>query len=388
MNTEEDLLTLEEKDFLYHIFSETQTSEWKRTHCDEIINENMNNICEVMARIKASSINLPNGVNNYSSIKKFLQKVKLSKRPKGELNFKSVFGYNIPGYKGQKTGIDRKKTKVNFKHGETIFRDNLRLNTIKSDSDIGLSKRASTLKMTNQSSFENLTIEPYTGRLSPLTKSPFGKLPLCNTTKISPIKIQAYTSRTDKAPKSYREIKREYEKQLQEVSETIQTDKNPYRLSINTISLTELNREDKYMFEKKMKDGYTDRFVKQERDRINKQTNPDYDEDEIKTIRKELKPKGIFIEVPGGKKKYYSIERENIHNKDYYINTITERSALTYKKMLSQKYLVNSKKDLMLERLGVANNRTNVLGNIQHEINRVNLKMRGKFYNILNGNNK
>jgi hypothetical protein len=386
-------------DFQDHLFSETNTHQWKTIDTQNLINDNFNNIYEVMARIKATSINLPPGMNNYSSIKKFMEKMRMSKRVAGQkLNFKNVFGLQIPGLSDKKPP-SKSKLRINFTLKEKTFSPNHPFKTLRLNTDFTLGN-TSPLKsqLSKDTSFEN-SIDCYNNKYNSNRKSKtivpkfnFNSLPSHTARQSGDFskKLSQILPNPDKfdpkaAPKSFRDIKKEYNEQFRLITETVCD--SPIKVKSTTRShktLLEPDITDKAM-EHKLRQGYTDRDVKLQREKLNRYDNPDYTEEEMKRIKKELKPKGVFIVDNKNKKKYLTIEKECIHVKDYYINTITESSALTYKKLLSQRYLVNSQRNFGIEKLEKIINSKSLkdIGKRQEEINRINSKMRGNFYNIL-----
>jgi hypothetical protein len=78
--------------------------------------------------------------------------------------------------------------------------------------------------------------------------------------------------------------------------------------------------------------------------------NPDYTIEELKELRNELKSKGVFIKE-GNKNKYYTLDKDSIFKKDYYINTITEKTALSFKDMLHHEFLNNKHRTARLRRI-------------------------------------
>jgi hypothetical protein len=77
----------------------------------------------------------------------------------------------------------------------------------------------------------------------------------------------------------------------------------------------------------------------------NKFFSADYTQKEVNEIMKEIKLKGFYVTDKYNNKKYLSIdENHNAMTKDYYINRITESSALKHLNYVRANYLTNTKK--------------------------------------------
>jgi hypothetical protein len=398
------------KNFPDHIFSNATNNNWPVIDCNNIISKNMSSISEIVTRIKETSLST---ANNYNSVKKFLAKVQLTKRTQGAFGFKAFGFNNIQGLStkrslkdGIKKSIDKRKT----------FRDETIKLSINSGiiGYLGKTEAMGTSHLltglNNGSEAKHMIIPQLNLNRSTCAN---GKKPtICNTTRASPIKPiigakNQYSPRTERVDdqwgspqKTYREIRMEYKDQLRKINDSLPHDitgspviqtpylVSPYQSAETKVKTTrKINETDRSMFEKRLKKSNSILF-REERAQLGFHIkNPDYSVDEMKQLKKELKAKGCFITDIHNKKKYYTIDKENVFKKDYFINTLTENAASRFKKLLHDRYLVNERNYSYEnnEKL-VSSNCLKKLDKRQDMIVKLNKNVKGKLNKILKKN--
>jgi hypothetical protein len=145
-----------------------------------------------------------------------------------------------------------------------------------------------------------------------------------------------------------------------------------------------LSEDDRALFDKKLKKKllHSKTYVRKELKRTDYSLkNPDYTIEELKGLRDELNSKCVFIKE-GNKNKYSTLDKDSIFKKDYYINMITEKTALSFKDMLHHEFLVNKHKDCSIEK-----NIKLVKEDALKKIVNLNKIVRGKFFDIMRNKN-
>jgi hypothetical protein len=404
------------KNFPDHLFSKTNTKKWKPINSKKFINEGENQISELLKQIKTSDIDKQKE-NKFKRI---------SVKPIKQLSSKNKASKRSSAYYFESAAASQKTLKIEMSmtpkknselNNKSKLVENISCSFLKIESQKERERERERINSSNymlNGSMLNIIPESNNSKQSSVVPKLRLSESICKSARASAVgntkPINLYKQRTpftdrsqnsrcsSASPKTFREIKRQYRDQLQVINDSVPSE---YNGTLNTplfltpcmsaqnkhrtkykIELSEHN--DKGLFITKLKKGLPASDVNIKTERVKGENiikNPLYNLSELKEMKDEFKAKGVFIKEKK-KTKYYSMEDNGgFFKRDYYINTITENAALTYKKLLIKEFLANKNRKYSIDKNEKLINSNTTLGLFDKSVQIRNLEnsVEGRF---------